>query len=367
MSGDRSGQPRYYALDALRFILASWVAIGHLGPFPLLAGLRDSSRIAHLIDRGLNTVVWGMPAVIAFFVISGFCVHIPFRDGSKLPVLRFYARRYLRVTVPMLIALATFSIMLPHPTLWGKQSVFWYGTLWSLLIEEIYYAVYPLLLVVQRRAGWAPVLWVAFIASIATAACFPKALDWNEIGPLWTAIVLYPVWLLGCRLAERASSVRERHVSRGGIWCWRLAAWCAMWVAEMANFHLHISQVRTMVFVGVVAAWWLSREIAYSRHTDPPRFLRHAGEWSYSLYLIHPCVFAVFYVIVVPGGFTDHPRSGWLLTLATVFIVAYVFYLLVERPSHALARRIPLRPRRETLPTAANEAHPEHIQAGPAL
>ncbi|QGZ54032.1 acyltransferase family protein [Paraburkholderia acidiphila] len=366
MSGDLPNQPRYYALDALRFILASWVAIGHLGPFPFFAGMQDSSRAIHLIDRGINTIVWGMPAVITFFVISGFCVHIPFRDRRKLPLLRFYTRRYLRVTVPMLIALGVIYTMLPNQPLWGRHSVFWDSTLWSLLIEEIYYAVYPLVLQVRRRVGWTPVLCVAFAASIVTASRFPKALSWNDLGPLWTAVVLYPVWLLGCCLAERAASLGERHVSRAGIWRWRFAAWSVMWLAELANFHLHLSQVHTMMFVGIFAAWWLSHEISYSRHTDPPRFLRRAGEWSYSLYLIHPAVLA-FYESIEPDRFANHPRLGWLAIMTTVFVASYAFYLVVERPSHALARRIPLRARDATALANPDEAQAERVQIGPAL
>jgi peptidoglycan/LPS O-acetylase OafA/YrhL len=133
--------------------------------------------------------------------------------------------------------------------------VFWQSTLWSLLIEEIYYAVYPLMRRVLKRFGRTPVLSVAFAASIVTARCFPKALSWNDIGPLSTAVVLYPVWLLGCKLSERAPSLGAQRMSRGEIWRWRFAAWAAMWVSELLNLHLHVTRVHTMVFVGAFAAW----------------------------------------------------------------------------------------------------------------
>lgn len=366
MSGSLAKQERYSALDALRFILATWVAIGHLGPFPWFTNPNESGRLIHLMDRGLNTVVWGMPAVMAFFVISGFCIHMPFRDRDHVPLLRFYGRRYLRVTVPMFIALGILYALVPTRPLWGAHSVFWESTLWSLLIEEIYYAVYPLMRRVLKRFGWTPVLSVSFVASIVTASCFPKALDWNDLGPLLTAVVLYPVWLLGCKLSERAPSLGAQRMSRAQIWRWRLAAWVVMWIAELMNFHLHVSQVHTMVFLGAFAALWIRQEITYSRHTDPPRWLASAGAWSYSLYLIHPAVFTV-YAMVLPGGFSEHPRGGWLQTMAMTFVASYAFYLLVERPSHLLARRIRLWPSRTPSLVETDEPSAERIQPGQAV
>jgi peptidoglycan/LPS O-acetylase OafA/YrhL len=365
MVGRLPHQERYRALDAIRFILASWVAIAHIGPFPLLVNSIESGRLIHLIDRGLKTVVWGTPAVMAFFVISGFCIHMPFRDRDDIPLLRFYARRYLRVTLPMFVALGFLYVLKPGSELWGRHSLFWQGTLWSLLIEEIYYAVYPLTRRVLKRFGWTPVLSVAFAASIVTASCVPKALDWNDLGPLLTAVALYPVWLLGCRLSERAPSLGEQRMSRGEIWRWRFAAWAAMWVAELLNFHLHVARVHTMVFVGAFAALWISKEIIYSGHTDPPRWLQRAGEWSYSLYLIHPAVLSV-YEIVMPGGFTKHPRGGWLQMMAMAFIASYVFFFLVENPSHTLAKKISLWPQREPIPVDPGGRSVEGIWSGQA-
>lgn len=363
MSGSLAKQERYNALDALRFFLATWVAIGHLGPFPWFINANQAGGLIHLIDRGLNTIVWGMPAVMAFFVISGFCIHMPFRDRDDVPLLRFYGRRYLRVTVPMLVALGILYALVPGRPLWGAHSVFWESTLWSLLIEEIYYAVYPLMRRTLNRFGWTPVLVVSFVISIATASCFPKAPDWGDLGPLLTAVVLYPVWLLGAKLSERAPSLGAQRMRRAEIWRWRLGTWGVMWIAELLNFHLHVSQVHTMVFFGAFSALWISKEIAYSHHVEPPRWLASAGAWSYSLYLIHPAVFTVYW-LVLPNGFTEHPRGGWLQIMAMTFVASYVFYLLVERPSHLLARRIRLWPlqARASVETEAQPA--ERIQPG---
>jgi hypothetical protein len=120
-------------------------------------------------------------------------------------------------------------------------------------------------------------------------------------------VVLYPVWLLGCKLSERAPSLGAQRMSRGEIWRWRFTAWAAMWVSELLNFHLHVTRVHSMVFAGAFAALWIRKEIIHLRYAEPPRWLQGAGAWSYSLYLIHPAVFTA-YAIMVPGGFTGHRR-----------------------------------------------------------
>src|SRR5260370_747785 len=84
MSGEARARPSHYRiLDALRFVLAFWVAIGHYGMFPLFAGADATSGYMRLLTRGWNTVVFGIPAVIVFFVISGFCIHLPFSGNEK--------------------------------------------------------------------------------------------------------------------------------------------------------------------------------------------------------------------------------------------------------------------------------------------
>jgi hypothetical protein len=51
-------KPKHFSiLDALRIVLAFWVAVGHVGMLPLFAGA-DTAGWAHLVARGWNTVVF---------------------------------------------------------------------------------------------------------------------------------------------------------------------------------------------------------------------------------------------------------------------------------------------------------------------
>jgi peptidoglycan/LPS O-acetylase OafA/YrhL len=87
----------------------------------------------------------------------------------------------------------------------------------------------------------------------------------------------------------------------------------------------------------VCAAFWLEREIrAYQRR--PPPALEEPGEMSYSIYLTHVqsivLLHQLSFVSAMPAG------VAWLLALVMCAGVTAIFYQLVERPSHRLARRV---------------------------
>jgi peptidoglycan/LPS O-acetylase OafA/YrhL len=250
-------RPGYYPiLDALRFVLAFWVAVGHFKMIPLFGDSNSGTGLWHMFKRGWDTTVFGTPAVIVFFVISGFCIHLPFRGTEKIDVLRYYLRRYTRILIPVAGALVVYHLDGKQMTLWGEDSVLWHSPLWSLACEEIYYAMYPGLRWIRNRIGWKILLGASFALSVPIAATHPHAVDWHVFGPLGTAMMLLPVWLMGCLLAEQSDSLVE--VSpRVSIWGWRLLAWLGCWTSEMMHFKLGISYTQTMVWFGVLAYFWL--------------------------------------------------------------------------------------------------------------
>src|SRR5438046_10115626 len=86
-------QARHVAgFDTIRFVCALWVLFGHLGFLPLVAGIDRTTRVGYLIAGAFANAVSGPAAVVVFFVISGFCIHYPFRGGTPVP-LRSEERR----------------------------------------------------------------------------------------------------------------------------------------------------------------------------------------------------------------------------------------------------------------------------------
>src|SRR5206468_1463603 len=107
----------------------------------------------------------------------------------------------------------------------------------------------------------------------------------------------------------------------------------------MLNFKLKVPVPFTMVPFGVLAYFWVRNELAYGRYRAPNSWLAAAGAWSYSLYLVHGQGMELYARLPIPYlGF----NLTWIFTIASALLFAWLFYLLIERPSHRLARRVRL-------------------------
>jgi peptidoglycan/LPS O-acetylase OafA/YrhL len=326
---------RLPVLDALRIFLAFWVTMGHFGVFPLFAGVDTATRLGRILVHGWSSIVWGGPAVIGFFVISGFCIHLPFRNAEALSAGRYYARRYIRILVPVSAAIAITQLTGDRQMIFGKHDVLWSGVLWSLFCEEIYYAVYPLARWIRRRFGWTILLVPAFLLAVILAVICRGALNGSLLDAVEAAGILYPIWLLGCVLAEQSEGLPALDSGRA-IWGWRFLAWLGSWSCEMLHFKLGVTRAQALLCFGVLAYLWIRKEIEYSKLHPvwPP--LASAGLWSYSLYLMHIPAISFFTKLSLPNlGFT----LNWCATIAFIMGISYLFYMCVERPSHRLARK----------------------------
>lgn len=336
---------RYPILDALRFVLAFWVTVGHLGMIPIFGGSNDAeTKFGRLLAHGWNSIVFGTPAVIGFFIISGFCIHLPFRKNEKLWIGRFYARRYTRILVPVIAALVIWRFAGVDQGLLGQHSILWESPLWSLLCEEIYYACYPLIRWIRERHGWAPLFYVTFPLSVGISLFHFQATDWQPYGPIGTAFILLPVWLLGCVLAEQSDRLAPLN-SAPRIWAWRFFIWFASWTCEMLHFKFGLHTGVTMLWFGVLAYFWIKDELAYGLTASPSRVFIWAGAWSYSLYLVHRVGPEFYKPVLLPhvGAILN-----WIVYYIFVLGISYLFYLAIERPSHLLARKIRVTPHPKT-------------------
>jgi peptidoglycan/LPS O-acetylase OafA/YrhL len=334
---------RVAGLDTIRFVCALWVLFGHLGFVPIPFDVDRSTPFGYLIAGAHGNAISGQAAVIVFFVISGFCIHYPFRNGAAIPLKSYYARRYARVLIPMAAAIA-----LGYP-LGIELGLLTDSILWSLVCEEIYYLLYPGLLRLRRSFGMKKLLAGTFVVALLVIALVnPRAGNYPSFGLSLNWLVGLPCWLFGAALAEAdfgpAPSWREIWLLRGGVWF-------ASSVCSVLRFHTPLGYPWTLNFFAILGAYWLAREMAYARTGPPSPLLERAGKWSYSIYLVHlhADVLQSRLIPRLPAMLNFVVTTGFALALS------YGFYRLIEKPSHELARRVGrrlLRP--EPVPVAAS-------------
>lgn len=189
-----------------------------LGYQPALDGMRAAAVLAVMLFHFLGPDIFtgGLIGVDVFFVLSGFLITNLLLDeqhrAGAVSLRGFYHRRILRLFPAMytllgLVAVAALFIGREYPSVWAEiaaaalYSYQWFlaffgfaepGSprvlfhLWSLSVEEWFYFVWPILLLVgmrtlrrQRVLVWAAGVWIAGWTAIR--------LSGDVVGVNWTA------------------------------------------------------------------------------------------------------------------------------------------------------------------------------------
>jgi peptidoglycan/LPS O-acetylase OafA/YrhL len=215
---------------------------------------------------------------------------------------------------------------------------------WSLYCELVYYAIYPLLLKINLSwktkfiISWVIAASIISIASYHDVFAFVKQTNNNYQGYYWqfgnyvTWIIGLPCWLLGVLIAENIDQLKTATFSK--VVVYRLAVFAISCFCCFGKFHLHISYLITMNVFALVLYKWLQTEIVYFKNKQPNLMLEKMGKFSYSIYLCHPIALVLLKHYIELNNYT------YLLFVALTVLLGYVFYLLIERPSHQLARHI---------------------------
>lgn len=288
---------RVEGLDKVRAMAALSVMLAHLAG-PSLPGV-------------LRYAFTGLPAVIAFFVVSGFCIHYPYRD-KPLPIVAFITARFVRIGIPMLIAMA----LAYRAGVLGFNPADGY-ILWSLVCELWYYALYPAFLAASRfipwRLQWALAMVVSYALMLSLGS--DEYGNMHIYGPWLNWAVCLPAWLLGCVLADSFQARAFPVVPvRVGV------ALTASGLAMLGSMYL------TMNFFALLVFLWVRNEVNASKAS----WLDNVGTWSYSIYLFH--VIAATFI----GKITGQP----VVVIAGTLLACYIANLLVEKPAHKFSRAL---------------------------
>ncbi len=347
-------QRRIPSLDALRGIAALAVVIHHA----VLQRLPIVRHAVYLPDENpLYPVFFWMGSwgVTLFFVLSGFVIHLPQarREIEGAPFIgwrEFYRRRARRLLpthyasigfaviaaylVPTeIITRPTISTLLAHVFMvhtWISAAVFYSinAVFWSIAVEVHFYATYPVLRWVRARAGagLVPVLVAIGLAVYALGFLRPPGDARFVIQNLF--LVSWWQWGMGVALADvyargRAGAPLRWMVFPGSVWFW-------------GALSLAIAYVDPVV-AGAHARFWAAPALcalvlmslalgSFRRHLRPLEWL---GDFSYSLYLMHPVALAVM-LRVVPAG----TLPGWaaaVLDIVASVLISRLFFELIER------------------------------------
>jgi peptidoglycan/LPS O-acetylase OafA/YrhL len=355
------------AIDVLRGVAALGVAWFH-SRVDLWVGfkaIQADPEAYSALDRGLS--FFSLPIsqmgsmVMLFFVLSGFCIHLPVANkGLPLNWSAYAVRRMLRIYPAYLtvllfgflaaliflnglnnqyteISLYAASAAMIQNWLFSGSQVAINPSLWTIPIEVEFYLIYPLLLCLFRRFGVrAAVAFTLFCTSIGATLFF---LGYGQSTVTFFKYAI--IWNSGAWLAEAYAKGR---LPRWTQWHFMGMLGTALLtmvlgLAGVNSFYLHYGWA---VCSFLLLLWVLGPGATFFSSKQwwvPP--LMFTGTVSYSLYLLHFPLFKL-----ASAGwiqlYGSKPESFLVPTLASVLAVpiAWLFYRLIELPSHDLARKL---------------------------
>lgn len=341
---------------------------------------------------------FGFMGVPLFFVISGFCIHISFKQQGQQwgP---FFIRRFFRIYPAYLIATLLFAFCFTQ-----TLHDFWFqfirhallihnfniatihglnGSFWTIAIEFQLYLVYPLLLALVAKFGWRRTL-------ICLACCeiFLQMWDfWAEqfisYGGAFSPFIFHHVtpvvnkigvfvdnysrdtplgfwfsWSLGAYVADAFLNDRQISVGKSPVVNWIILVLAAFLLKPLAPLFF--------LFSAVLAAKLIAKHFNSRRpRTHQPGFwlnqLRLAGVYSYGIYLLHQPLLETM------GALLNHFFPG--LPSLSIFLCCAAFWPVmmfigalswrfIEQPGIAMGKKLiarlarkknPLEPLREAL------------------
>ena len=365
----------------------------HFHYLPQLDGVRALAVAAVVAQHAeLPFARGGGVGVDIFFVLSGYLITTLLlqefdRDGT-ISMHNFYARRARRL-LPALFAVAAisfvaFSIVRPyltHDTLvgiaasvlyvscwfraFGVSQLGWFGHTWSLSVEEHFYVLWPLLLLLILRRGIDHLRrWVLLALGVAVAYRVGSAVFFNIGGARMNGPDMRADQLLaGCALAVLllgAGVVARADRGTDGPASWRERAWMlavAVSIADLLRevvfpngfgfaFAKNASTEVVALESVVIVAYLVRRPLSALTRLLSHRALVWVGRRSYAIYLWHVPLFGLF---SLKGQPTSYRLLGRAIAAVLTLVAAWASFRWVETPFYR---------RRVEQPTTADDGEP---------
>jgi peptidoglycan/LPS O-acetylase OafA/YrhL len=337
--------------------------------YPALTGVRALGAIAVFVDHFPPWPSWHVVInVMAFFyALSGFLIVRLYQERAQLTrawLALYFGNRFARI-YPVYFLLLTVAVCLqggarPRALLTNytlTHALFYHATLilqpsWSLTVEECFYALAPVFMVVIRRRGFAAA--VALAVALSGAALAVSGLDMRFLHtPLFvlstTFFGHFAEFFAGVYLALYVRRLESTGALPAAGW-WRTAAGMAG-VAVVGAVMLVIYRQRRLDEPAIILInnflmplpiallyCGLLRERTWVARALSGRFACLLGRSSYSFYLLH--VLLIRYVSLPFLAADRSWRPGVVLgTLILTWAAAIVLFGLYEEPLNRAIRR----------------------------
>lgn len=297
--------------------------------------------------------------VTLFFLLSGFCIALPYVGGgaARPLILREYGiRRFMRIYPPYL-AVVTLTLGCEAVLAWrgwgdlAPQATYLAttgmvqnyttgqiasnGSLWSLPIEMELYLVFPLVYwLLERKSPWSVLMFSGLVSGLALAG--------YAAGHGWLAVNFAKYWVVWCGGAVLARYYARGKLKRPPVW------YCVVGVIGLGCAIAGQKRIDSVwldipygLFFVAVLWWGLTTDHLWGPRL--PRWLAWGlnglGSISYSLYLIHYPLFKLW-----GAGWVacfGHKPINFLIPLGFSLLAvgaAAVFYRIIELPSHRWAK-----------------------------
>lgn len=346
------------------------------GRFPALDGLRgwacvivliNHAAVYGIIPHSIEALVYGRVAVVLFFVLSGFMMMYHYYTKAQLSVrywLAFLVRRFMRIYPPFAVAVTIYSLFPRRTGLhWHYLSRYLAADgiiaqhFWTIPPEMAFYTFFPLLSLGLFLLPLNAYGKLAVLAGGLAAYVIPHyeiclhTLNYIVQRHVFNNLQYF---LAGMLAAYAHVHIAPRRYFTQKQWNGMTLAVLLFTLVNLLFYRIALSpadmQILLMThrppveYCGALVTVCLTTLalLLLAPHATgrvawvfTNRFIRFCGTISYSLYLMHPFIFAVclFYI-------RARPFKLFVASMLLAFLVGTLMHWVIERPCNALGKKI---------------------------